>query len=105
MGTNYASLLDDLHYMLIRQISFNNFSRMTIWNKPKPLIPSPAKYAMFIHWSIPNSAIFLSKPLGLLATKDLSIIWLSNLFILSVPDDVFQKRVVRINFDIHVFIT
>jgi hypothetical protein len=30
------------------------------------------------------------------------IIWLSNLSILSVPDELFQKRVVRTKFDIYV---
>ena len=33
------------------------------------------------------------------------MIWLSNLSILSVPDEVYiQKRVVRTEFDIYVFI-
>ena len=42
---------------------------------------------------------------GLLAPKDVPIIWLSNLLIMSVPDeDYSKKRALRTKLDIYVLI-
>ena len=44
-------------------------------------------------------------PSLVLAPNEFQIIWLSNLLSLTVPDKwVFQKRVLRTNFDIYVFL-
>ena len=45
------------------------------------------------------------RPFGFIALKDFKIIWLSNISILSLPDEGYsKKRVVSTKFDIYVFI-